>query len=571
MNFNLISPETNGNEYTINFKDPIKIGANSKVITNWVELKRKADIVLEEDAKIDIVSTKCIPTHLPGTPATENSIAMSIDIPRGVYELSSFQDFLESAIFQALRDEPKLTGAFNRYAACTVENDNNGSGSDVLEIDGVLGLCLDVSNYDTLPLLDSNNAHDDETQTTAGIDVAYTTHNNSGSFDNYALLEDKFDFFRAVCPKDPTEMNSFAIFKSINTIDTQTGALFIGLYGKEYAEGIGGAPPTRTTGDNPPVLFSGVPGAFVGCLLGKDGSHFEIYMAKNSGGNTIDTWTHQNEEIAGMHLVDRFPVSTTFNPSMSYNLLFGMEVSNTTATPSLRWKIANYQNGEYEEIWDSEPQRLNLPFELLVANAGITYDNATALNSQIPFVFMVSAQNQDEGFEDITQTRYEMNTDAEPATIMRDYQIDVSDNLVKALGMKDDGIYRNLFPNGCQDATNFIDLKLDINWRSKNYSIFINLPTNNFKNVKQKRDGGFKKSILANIPVPFTSGFNQEQTGTDAGSVTSTYIPYNPIVSFLKNNEISTNIISIKIVDMMTEEPATEINRSIVNFTITEE
>ena len=154
---------------------------------------------------------------------------------------------------------------------------------------------------------------------------------------------------------------------------------------------------------------------------------------------------------------------------------------------------------------------------------------------------------------------------------MRDYEITSSNNLVSALGMKDDGIYTNLFPNGCQDATNFIDLALDINWRSKNYSIFINLPTNNFKNVKQKRDGGFKKSILANIPVPFTSGFNQEQQGTDAGAVTSTYIPYNPIVSFLKNNEISTNIISIKIVDMLTEEPATEIIRSIVNFTITEE
>ena len=566
MNFNLISPTTNGNDFTINFKDPIKIGANSKINTNWVELKRNADIVLEEDGQITITSTKCLPTHIPGTPATANSIALNITIPKDVYELSAFQELLENRINTALAGDARL----GRYVSADVENDNNGFGSDVLDINGVLGVCLDVTNYDTFPTLDTANAHDDAQLTTGGQVVAYTTGNNAGSFDNYALLEDKFDFFRANCPKDQAQQNGFAIFKSINTIDTQVGALWIGLYGKEYADGIGGAPPTRTTGDNPPVLFSGVPGCFVGCLLGKSGSHFEIYMAKRADGNTVDTWTDQNTEIAGMHLVDRIPVSTAFNDSFSYNLLFGMEVSNTTATPSLRWKIANYQNGVYEEIWDSEPQRLNLPFKLLVGDT-TTYDNATALNSQIPFVFMVSAQNQDQGFEDIAQTKFVTNTDAVPATIMRDYQIDVSDNLVTALGMSQNGIYPNLFPNGCQDATNFIDLKLDINWRSKNYSVFINLPTNNYKNVKQKRDGGFKKSILANIPVPFTSGFNQEQTGTDAGSVTSTYIPYNPIVSFLKNNEISTNIISIKIVDMLTEEPATEIKRSIVNFTITDE
>ena len=41
MNFNLISPATNGNDFTINFKDPIKIGENSKLQLNWVELKRK--------------------------------------------------------------------------------------------------------------------------------------------------------------------------------------------------------------------------------------------------------------------------------------------------------------------------------------------------------------------------------------------------------------------------------------------------------------------------------------------------------------------------------------------------
>jgi hypothetical protein len=41
-------------------------------------------------------------------------------------------------------------------------------------------------------------------------------------------------------------------------------------------------------------------------------------------------------------------------------------------------------------------------------------------------------------------------------------------------------------------------------------------------------------------------------------------------VSFLNNNEIQTNNLSIKIVDMLDEKPATEVIRSIVNFTIEE-
>jgi len=566
MNFNLISPSGNGNDYTINFRDPIKIGPNSKINTNWVELKRNADIVLKEDGIIDITSTKCLPTHIPSAPATENSISLRITIPHNVYELSEFQSTIESSINSALANEAKLT----LYQAATVENDNNGAGSDVLVVDGVLGVCLSQVDDDFVPTFDSTHEHDATQTTTGGVAVDYTTHNDTDTFDNYALLEKKFDFFRANCPKDQSIMNSRVFLNGISNIDSQIGQIFFGLYGKEYADGIGGAPPTRTHGDSPPVRHNGIPATFIGVKAGGTGDNFEIYMAKNAAGQTIDVWDDQNQEITGMHLVERLPVSTTFNNTAPYNLLFGMEVSNTTATPSLRWKIAHYDNGAYQEIYDSEPRRLNLPFKLLVGDT-TTYDNADALNSQIPFVFMFSATNKDEGWEVIRQTAFTEGSDAEPNTIMRDYQIDVSDNLVAALGMAQNGIYPNLFPNGCQDATNAIDLKLDVNWRSKNYSIFINLPTNNYKNIEEKKDGGFKKSILANIPVPFTTGFNQSQIGTDAGQVTSTYIPYNPIVSFLKNNEIQTNIISIKIVDMLTEAPATEIKRSIVNFTITEE
>ena len=56
--------------------------------------------------------------------------------------------------------------------------------------------------------------------------------------------------------------------------------------------------------------------------------------------------------------------------------------------------------------------------------------------------------------------------------------------------------------------------------------------------------------------------------GSDQQQVSSLYQPYTPIVYSLQNNEIQTNNLEIKIVHMDDETPATEIDSSVVNFTI---
>mgnify|MGYP003147688638 CR=1 FL=1 len=564
MNFNLISPSSNGNEYTINFKDPIKIGANSKLELNWAEFMRKGEIIIEDDQTIDFTCDNNLPTHIPGTPATANSFVLQVGIPRGKYELTEFQDLIEQLTNQEINNKKELLN----YKSATVDNNNGNFGSG-LQDDGKIGLVLETTTYGLFNF-DGTNEHDGQTATSGGNVVSYTTANNTGTYDNYANSDTHFDFYRANCPKNQGEQNSFAHFKSINRIDAQTGKIFFGLIGKEYTDGIGGAPPTRTHGNNPPVLHNGVPAAFVGVDCGDSTGDLVIYVAKNSGGNTIDTWNDQNQEIAGMHVVQRIPVAT-FNTSQAYDLLFGTEIDNTTASPSIRWKIANYQGGAYNEIYDSKPNRMNLPFKLLVGDTTV-YNNALALNSQIPFGLQVSATNADEGWDDISYTELDKTesgaSDAEPISIVRDYKILLSQELADIFSTV--ATVSNLYPNGCQDAATLIDTNLDVNWKSQNYSIFINLPTNNYKNVAEKKDGGFKKSILGNIPAPFTTGAINTKQGADTGDVVATYQPYNPIVSDLKNNEIQTNTLEIKIVDMLTEKPATEINRSIVNFTIKE-
>ena len=101
------------------------------------------------------------------------------------------------------------------------------------------------------------------------------------------------------------------------------------------------------------------------------------------------------------------------------------------------------------------------------------------------------------------------------------------------------------------------------------------MPLSNFKNKngtqRTAKNSANRKFVLANIPAAFTTGEVIQNTQGTAGNteIVSVYQPYNPIVSHLNNNKIETNNISFKIVDMLSEERATEIKRAVLNFTVT--
>ena len=567
MNFNLISPPGKADNFTINFRDPIKIKPNSKIDLNWIELKRNGEIVLEENGTITFTSTKCLPDKIPND-SSPNSIGFTVQIPAGVYELSEFQDLIETAVNNDLPDKIEQD-----YVAIPVNG--NQSGATDLQNDGKVGLVLSTTFLGE-PGLDAVNIHDAEQTTTGGDEVFYTTHNNTGTYDNYANTDVHFDCYRGECNStlgNQLEYGGIAIAESISTIDNQTGKITFALCGLEFTDGIA-PPPTRTTGDNPPVLKSGVPSSWILVETGGNTDDLIIYAAGRAN-DDINTWTQQNYEIEEMRIIHRVPMSQTFNTTDKTKLLFQLMLDTTNEdSPEFRFKLYNNQEPDIKLIYDSKPERRNLPFKLTIGD-GITYDNATAINSQLPFGFQFSAQNQDEGWAKFVMSRMDKDdgtrSDTNPLTIMRDYQMTFSDNLAEALSVGNAGVTGDLYPNVCPpDATslNVHETDLDLNWKAKNYSVFINLPCNNYKNVEQQSSGGFKKSILANLPSPFTTGTVIAQSGTDTGQVISIYQPYLPITSHLENNEINTNSFEIKIVDMKTEQLAEELNSSIVNFTI---
>ena len=108
---------------------------------------------------------------------------------------------------------------------------------------------------------------------------------------------------------------------------------------------------------------------------------------------------------------------------------------------------------------------------------------------------------------------------------------------------------------------------MNLDWRNESYSIALKeLPIKNYKNTEKKSQGGFSKTILANLPVPFSDA--QSYATKTKQMITATYKPNYQIVSNLYNQAFTTNHFSVEIRKLATDKPANEIQKSIINFTI---
>ena len=85
--------------------------------------------------------------------------------------------------------------------------------------------------------------------------------------------------------------------------------------------------------------------------------------------------------------------------------------------------------------------------------------------------------------------------------------------------------------------------------------------------MSSKVNGGFRKSVLANIPAPFASNTLIEADNSN-NKIVAVYEPYQSVKSDLLNNEITVNSFKITILDMKTELLAKQLSSSTINFSI---
>jgi hypothetical protein len=598
MNFNLASPSNNGNDYTIQFREHITIEPKSTITLNFAELVRDKQVIIKEDGLITltVLEEDMIPNLVPANNSTNKAFGTQLtnfeDAPifKGTYTFVEFRNLFQAA-FASILDISNL----HYEAYSNIENPDQAVLTIGIQPPPIGGYARDP----ILPIelkdfvIDNIHAFAALGVVAAGGEVvAYTSSDVSGAYANYAIANTHYNHYidnaslgvertDAQNEEITTKHNAYLYVESIKNVGEQNGSSWVGLYSKEYAEGIAPAVAGRTTGALAPSLdANGRPKCFVGVEFNTDGSGVNIYYAKDAAGDLITDWDSINHDIEVMVPVANIPINN-FVQTDKFKLVIGTEIDNTKDTPQIKIIVATLYEGEIEVIWNSDIEHKNLPYKLMVGD-NITYDNAIAINSQIPFNWFASVNTTElgNGFKYLKYKNFDKDyttdqgivlSDANPASYCKKIEMKLSSNISLSIGAQEKITIR---PNQSTEANpSTLSVDLNYSWLSQSYSILVDLPLNNFKNkggtANTRDNAGVKKQVLANIPAPFTNLAVNQTSGTVGSTKVSTvYQPYQPIISKMRNNQIEINSMTFQIVDMLTEEPSTEIKRSVINFTI---
>ena len=602
MNFNLVSPTTNGNEYTVRFNEPITIDADSQIYMNFAQLERKNLITFRkpQTATINIQNKHVYPRVYPEDPTLANDPFYTLSeeglnvatISAGQYTYSELSEALTTELdnlFHSNDEAPTQTSNLESYTVRDADNLVLNRDNDI-----VIGISLGEGNsnddrYDFLPITqDPSNIHD----ATISAESEFTKTSATAAtaiYDCYCMSHEFYHHLAMKCEDKAIANNLIQLSTNKNILD-MTGDVTVGIYSRYYAEDLGGN-FSRTHGTSAPKLSGSALNAFVSFEITHGASPQLIIRSATSAEGAIEDWSNINQEITGMEELRRFPVTNLLNGNFNQPFTFAIQTYIRDDEPSLRENPNIYfrvmksvaGDGPIEEgqvIYDSVQDNRYIPHSFLVAKSGLVYDTPRRVNSQIPFNLLLSATDENEGFSAIDMRQFNKDTPVpDPApgsgftnkvqSLITEYKLEFSKELAVALGSTISG---SLYPNICE-ALYELQFVTDMSglWKTKSYSIYLeNLPINNYKNTEESRNAGFTKAILANIPVPFGKDSELiEGRGTkNDGNVVAVYQPYNPIYSDMKNNVIQTNQFNVKIVDMSDETPAVDITKSTINFTI---
>ncbi len=613
-NFNLISPKGNGSEYTVRFQDPIVIGKNSQIEFKFAELERAGEVVFQEDqtVKITVDASNVLPRLDPTDGTSPNNLFTddadneAVSIKAGVYSYNELLNQLSTALGQS----GGLTTRLNLYEGISVNTDlSQDTQRDIgfgIQYGGTYTQSKDTPAI--TPLFANNIQLGDfiangEIVKTGGV---------ASTLDGGAMLLNKYVHRYMIDvsnPLPPNENQNYVLLKGVKTCANQTGDIHFGLYGAEVSETLGTGTnrlfANGTTAINP-LNSDGANGGttsgneylpvYVGMKVAKYGGLIQIYEGrKGTGGmgigDAIYDWANSTQNIERARVVANFRVSDLFNETDNPYFIF--QTFQTQAGPApIFYRVIVLTadpsgNSGYNQkiIYDSRVFGRFLPATLEVGDLtyGVAPNAIAKARSQVPFNPVICATDADNGFE-IRYPRSRISDVAIQAdSIILDYSLTFSDELANALNIAPvSGTLSNMRPyftlprdyysrfltfNAVNNGK-FLHVSNIANpWKRDSYAIFIDLPCNNYKNLSSKLNGGFRKSVLANIPAPFASG-DIIPADNSNNNIVAVYEPFQSVKSDLLNNEISVNSFKITILDMKTELLAKQLSSSTVNFSI---
>ena len=675
MNINLISPNTNGNRYTVRFKENINIPKNSQVYLNFASLSRESEVIFEEDQTIEIdvrddtTNAVQVLPHIVSTDGSVNNPFETIadankTIPKGKYSYTALMN--ELAKLLDLQITNSTVGKTGTYRAITdadffapegiIKNDTDFSlGLMWNEETSVGGLNMEEMTLSATNGLNGGNTNPDSGDVEDGVYVKTSATSTSAdgtkkNFDNYGLSNQCYYHYGTNDSGTPLANQNVCKFKTSQTFDEMratNNCVVIGLYSAEYADGIQGTDGDTPAADNrnrtrgttatnsvdatnyvnpkqSPAnpdsntnqrLFNS---SFIQILLdyrvGGAGStgRFSVQASakgtNHNGADKLNEWNTLNRNISKMSSYGGYKqnIASFLGQSTDEHPELGFQTYYDKLTPQnyqgrigkkLYFRVLNMAKADVSKsieeqaenivIYDSKAHNLHFPDKFFVADGGvIDYTSGTEavkankVSSQIPFNVITTSLVQNTGFTDIRiPTIDKTNFATAPQSIITRYRLKASVDLARYLAFGKFKVEANgskapfytdfLYPNHYNaHNTNLVHIKtMDLDWRNESYSVLINnLPIRNFKNTEKYRDGGFSKAIICNIPTPFSDSV--DFLSNDKHLTSTTYKPNYQIVSNLYNQSLTTNKFDVEIRRLKDDTPASEILKSIINFTV---
>ncbi len=257
----------------------------------------------------------------------------------------------------------------------------------------------------------------------------------------------------------------------------------------------------------------------------------------------------------------------------------------------LEFRIFNLTTSHYVDstnlIYDTKNSKKWLSYNffkqkgLTTINSGTDAQKAQKANSQIPFNVITSAQVIDEGFETIDMAGFEKiggnsplgtATNASPITLVQTYQLKLSTELARFIGVNTSEPYN---PNLPENEVSKIEKSDADQHTDESYSIFLkNLPISAYKNIQSKamssgnnvQSAGYAQPIIHDVPTPYSDSKTINSGSGDI--VVGTFQPSIIKKLDLDNNRQVLNSLDVEIRDIETNEISEGLSGSVINFTI---
>tara|TARA_R110001592_G_scaffold358285_1_gene662894 strand:+ start:877 stop:2754 length:1878 start_codon:yes stop_codon:yes gene_type:complete len=621
---NLVSPNANGYEYNVRFREPIKLPANAKVYLNHASFSRDSEIYFSDTQTITLDNMDIYPIVKPHNTANLNvPITSSFEIPvinpttkkRG-YSYKDLSDLITTK-FGELRD---ANNQFRIYDAVEYE-DLLVSSREVNSI--AMGFYTEGGSSRTTGIvrkdfeIDGNNSRNADISGASNGEVYIKSNATEANmhYDSYAVSDKHYHHFQGLCTGQLDKVNNNVIncTTNVDMVD-QLGAISIGLYCKEFvdtssafsgwAEKTKGTTATTAGGSkvNPAIFIAntqqgtasaGFAGNSKNCKLGsfmtieitpssfgsRNKSKMKVMMPINASGQFPRDWADINQTITGMREIHTESLTSVFGADLqqpadfSFQTYINTENDNWKVPADRRIYIRVYKGDInstpiYDSITDGHYFKQTF-FTGLDATGQTQARNQAVANSQIPFNIIVASQAQNEGFLTINYPEFDKSkgSNSHPISLLGSYNLTFSQELAQVLGKV---ASTTLFPNKCEMDTRFFYFDDFISdWKNNNFDIYINnLPIRNFKNKEDNTDGGYAKSILASVPAPFMNSDTSHIKGNNI--ITGVFQPSIMNVLSLKNQEVFVNNFQVSIKRGNTDEPADALIKSNICFTITE-